>query len=147
SPRRRVPKSTPLPGPSVTMNLTGRCGQVCAIDGGIASSNKRSVRPTAWRPTAAHRSVLDMDTSYIAYDIRAMYTCQTCPLHRRRFRNFRRPPARGDRSVRGAASYQRERAVMSDLSIVGTSRNLSSFRESSPVYPLSVLWRWSGAQP
>src|SRR5262249_51247416 len=83
SPRRRVPKSTPLPGPSVTMNLTGRCGQVCAIDGGIASSNKRSVRPTAWRPTAAHRCVLDMDTSCVAYDIRAMYTCQTRLLHRR----------------------------------------------------------------
>src|SRR5262249_60950607 len=29
----RVPISTPLPGPSVTKNFTGRCGQVCAGDG------------------------------------------------------------------------------------------------------------------
>src|SRR5262245_42163588 len=33
SPIIRVPISTPLPGPSVTMNFTAPCGQVCAFDG------------------------------------------------------------------------------------------------------------------
>jgi hypothetical protein len=36
-----VPKSTPLPGPSVAMNLTGRWGQVCAVDGKAETSSKK----------------------------------------------------------------------------------------------------------
>src|SRR5262249_43714079 len=35
----RVPISTPLPGPSVTRNFTGRCGQVCAGDGVAETTN------------------------------------------------------------------------------------------------------------
>src|SRR5215469_9483876 len=48
---RRAPMSTPEPGPSVTMNLTGRCGQAgaCAPDGetdqarATASAAQRSI--------------------------------------------------------------------------------------------------------
>src|SRR5215475_10880192 len=50
SPIIRVPISTPLPGPSVTMNLTARCGQVCAFDGCAArTSTARQATPNARR--------------------------------------------------------------------------------------------------
>src|SRR5439155_126947 len=42
----RVPISTPLPAPSVTMNLTGRCGQICAAVGSAASTSAET-RPSA----------------------------------------------------------------------------------------------------
>src|SRR5262249_48155072 len=39
-----------LPGPSVTMNLTARCGQVCAVDGFAArTSTARKATPNARR--------------------------------------------------------------------------------------------------
>src|SRR5262249_53552031 len=81
SPRRRVPKSTPLPGPRVTMNLTGRLGQLCDFDGVSETNDKKSARPVApsaaadlfapdmWPPLASHTI------------IRRMYTCQTGRLH------------------------------------------------------------------
>jgi hypothetical protein len=43
----RVPMSMPLPGPSVTRNLTGRCGQFCAADGIVAPTSVASASPTA----------------------------------------------------------------------------------------------------
>src|SRR5262249_35354571 len=57
----RVPISTPLPGPSVTMNLTARCGQVCAVDGFAARTS------TARKATAnARRGILSNGTSDVA---------------------------------------------------------------------------------
>src|SRR5258708_24490246 len=57
----RVPISTPLPGPSVTMNLTVRCGQVCAVDGSAARTS------TARKATAnVRRRMLSNETSDVA---------------------------------------------------------------------------------
>src|SRR5713226_4100763 len=55
---RRVPISIPLPGPSVTMNLTVRCGHVCAADG-IAPKTSVARRATA----DSERCRLSMDPS------------------------------------------------------------------------------------
>src|SRR5262249_42086728 len=70
SPRRRGPESTPLPGPGGTVNLTGRCGQVCAIDGGTRIGNMRSARPSP-RRASAHRFASNMGRllADVAYDI------------------------------------------------------------------------------
>src|SRR5262249_6493729 len=72
SPRRRVPESTPLPGARGPMNLTGRCGRVCGIDGGVRMGNVRSARPTATR-ARAHRFVPPLGRLRdIAYDIHSI---------------------------------------------------------------------------
>jgi hypothetical protein len=43
SARSLVPISIPLPGPSVTRNFTGRCGQVCAGDGVAEATSASTV--------------------------------------------------------------------------------------------------------
>ena len=39
---RRAPMSAPEPGPSVRINLTVRCGQVCAATGAIENASASS---------------------------------------------------------------------------------------------------------
>src|SRR5262245_6524343 len=60
SPSRRVPKSTPLPGPRVTTNLTGRCGQFCAVAGNARAASKTRGRPVRQIPSA---NAVNMTTS------------------------------------------------------------------------------------
>ena len=47
SARSRMPMSVPLPGPSVRISLTGRCGQVCAEPGVAPTMLTASNAPTA----------------------------------------------------------------------------------------------------
>src|SRR5215472_8867375 len=71
----RVPISTPLPGPSVTMNLTARCGQVCAVDG-FAARTSRARKAMA----NARRCMLSNGTSDVATQAqRAATRKQRCP--------------------------------------------------------------------
>src|SRR5215472_10501881 len=75
SPISRAPISTPLPGPSVTMNLTARCGQVSAVDGFAA-------RTSAARKAMANarRWMLSNGTSDVATQAqRAATRKQRCP--------------------------------------------------------------------
>ena len=43
----RMPISVPLPGPSVRISLTGRCGQLCAYPGAAANTLTASNVPAA----------------------------------------------------------------------------------------------------
>src|SRR5262249_13409001 len=136
SPRRRVPKSTPLPGPRVTMNLTGRCGQVCAIDGETRIGNMRSARPSPRRATA-HRFVSNMGRLLLMlHTISAIsYTCQTAGVDPRR-RCFQRASATYSERFAVDRDIERE-AGTTEACRCGHIRHRPSCPESSGVCPLS----------